>query len=164
MRNTTTRRPRENRTITVDFQNEATYCQLLGDGKTCVELVIAVVMALASPKPTVSPAKNSLMYFVSMGYIGHPVWGSHREEAKRGPPSGHRIPRNEGVMMSLLHPYATPGLSLIAGWCVIGATPRGQPRTPALILLHGCEGLRVRWMAVWWTFRWPFMGHPMPRQ
>jgi hypothetical protein len=114
MRNTT-RRPRENRTITVDFQNEATYCQLLGDGKTFVELVIAFVMALASPKPTVSPAKNSLMYFVSMGYIGHPVWGSHREEAKRGPPSGRRIPRNEGVMMSLLHPYATPGLSLSAG-------------------------------------------------
>jgi hypothetical protein len=45
MRNTT-RRPRENRTITVDFQNEATYCQLLGDGKAFVELVIAFVMAL----------------------------------------------------------------------------------------------------------------------
>ncbi len=27
------RQTRENRTITVDFQNEATYVQLLGDGK-----------------------------------------------------------------------------------------------------------------------------------
>ena len=30
---TTAHPTRENRTITVDFQNEATYCQLLGDGK-----------------------------------------------------------------------------------------------------------------------------------
>ena len=30
---------RENRTITVDFQNEATYFQLLGDGKAFVECV-----------------------------------------------------------------------------------------------------------------------------
>lgn len=30
---TTARQIRENRTITVDFQNEATYFQLLGNGK-----------------------------------------------------------------------------------------------------------------------------------
>ena len=29
---------RENRTITVDFQNETTYFQLLGDGKAFLEL------------------------------------------------------------------------------------------------------------------------------
>jgi hypothetical protein len=40
------RPPRENRTITVDFQNEATYFHLLGDGKAFVELVIAFVMSL----------------------------------------------------------------------------------------------------------------------
>jgi len=91
-------------------------------------------------KPTASPAKNSLVYFISIAYIGHPVWRSPPEEAKRGPPSGPRIPRNEGAMMSLLLPSATTGVSLIAGWCVIGATPRGQPRTPALMLPHGCEG------------------------
>src|SRR5262252_9496255 len=45
MRNTT-RRPRENRTITVDFQNEATYFQLLGDGKAFVECVIAFLLSL----------------------------------------------------------------------------------------------------------------------
>src|ERR1700756_4340579 len=37
---------RENRTITVDFQNETTYVQLLGDGKAFVECVLAFVMAL----------------------------------------------------------------------------------------------------------------------
>ena len=67
-------------------------------------------------------------------------------------------------MLSLLLSYATPGLSLIAGSCLIGATPRGQPRTPALMRPHGCEGLRVRRMTVLWTFRRPFRGRPVPRQ
>ena len=96
-------------------------------------------------RPTVSPAKNSLVYFLSIAYIDRPVWRSHPEEAKRRPPSGHRIPRNAGAMMSLLLPSATTRGSLIAGWCVIGAPPRGQPRTP-----------------VWWTFRRPCMGRPVP--
>src|ERR671931_1470757 len=43
---TTARPPRENRTITVDFQNEATYFQLLGDGKAFVECVLAFLLAL----------------------------------------------------------------------------------------------------------------------
>ena len=45
MRNAT-RQTRENRTITVDFQNEATYFQLLGDGKAFVECVLAFLLAL----------------------------------------------------------------------------------------------------------------------
>ena len=45
MRNTA-RRTRENRTITVDFQHAATYCQLLGDGKACVELVMAFILSI----------------------------------------------------------------------------------------------------------------------
>src|SRR5215831_14852653 len=45
MRNTT-RQTRENRTITVDFQNEATYFHLLGDGKAFRECVLAFVISL----------------------------------------------------------------------------------------------------------------------
>jgi hypothetical protein len=37
---------RANRTITVNFQNEATYFQLLGDGKAFVECVLAFVLSL----------------------------------------------------------------------------------------------------------------------
>ncbi len=37
---------RGNRTITVDFQNETTYFQLLGDGKAFVECVLAFLLAL----------------------------------------------------------------------------------------------------------------------
>jgi hypothetical protein len=40
------KRTRENRTITVDFHNEATYMQLLGDGKAFVECVLAFLLAL----------------------------------------------------------------------------------------------------------------------
>src|SRR5262252_2331694 len=45
MRNTT-RQTRENRTITVDFHNEASYLQLLGDGKAFVEFVLAFLLSL----------------------------------------------------------------------------------------------------------------------
>jgi hypothetical protein len=65
--------------------------------------------------------------------------------------------------MTLFFITPPPGLSRIAGWCVIGAPPRGQPRTPAMMLPPGCEGRRVRRMTVWWTFRRPFMGRPVPR-
>src|SRR6195256_4233203 len=37
---------RENRTITVDFQDETTYFQLLSDGKAFVELVLAFLLSL----------------------------------------------------------------------------------------------------------------------
>ncbi len=37
---------RENRTITVDFQNETTYFQLLGNGKAFLELVTACILSL----------------------------------------------------------------------------------------------------------------------
>jgi len=67
-----------------------------GRGTMLVAPTSPPIMArCSSPIPTVSPAKD---------YIDHPVWGSHPEEAKRGPPSGPRIPRNEGAMMALLLP------------------------------------------------------------
>src|SRR5438552_13647213 len=42
----TARQTRETRTITVDFQNEATYFELLGDGKAFVAFVIACILSL----------------------------------------------------------------------------------------------------------------------
>ena len=37
---------RQNRTITVDFHDESTYSQLLGDGKAFIELVLAFILSL----------------------------------------------------------------------------------------------------------------------
>jgi hypothetical protein len=43
------KQPRANRTLTVDFQNEATYFQLLGDGKAFREFVFAFLLSLSFP-------------------------------------------------------------------------------------------------------------------
>src|SRR5499427_7440065 len=43
---TAAKRTRENRTITVDFRDEATYYELLGDGKAFVECVLAFFLSL----------------------------------------------------------------------------------------------------------------------
>jgi hypothetical protein len=43
---TAAKRTRDNRTITVDFRDEATYVQLLGDGKAFVEFVFAFILSL----------------------------------------------------------------------------------------------------------------------
>src|SRR5215475_10018758 len=45
MRNIT-RQTRENRTITIDFQDETTYFQALGDGKAFLELVMAFILSI----------------------------------------------------------------------------------------------------------------------
>jgi hypothetical protein len=49
-------------------------------------------------------------------------------------------------------PVCATGLSLIARGGLIGAAPRGQPRTSAVTLRHGRNGLSARRMAVWYTF------------
>jgi hypothetical protein len=41
-----TKRTRENRTITIDFRDEATYFHLLGDGKAFLECVLAFMLSL----------------------------------------------------------------------------------------------------------------------
>ena len=40
------KRKRENRTLTVDFNSEATYHQLCQDGKAFIEFVIAFMMSI----------------------------------------------------------------------------------------------------------------------
>ena len=46
---------RQNRTITVDFHDEATYFQLLGDGKAFVEFVLPSSCPLAFNSSTRRP-------------------------------------------------------------------------------------------------------------
>ena len=67
-------------------------------------------------------------------------------------------------MVSYLLPCATTGLSRIAGWCIIGETPWGQPWTLGLTLPHVRDELRVLLMAVLRTFRRLSMGRPVPHQ
>ena len=66
--------------------------------------------------------------------------------------------------MALLLPYATTELSLITVCCLIGATPRGQPWTPAVTLPQERDGLSARRMAVLWTFREPSLCRHVHRE
>jgi hypothetical protein len=72
-------------------------------------------------------------------------------EKRRGGQASHHEACK--AMRPLLLPCAATGVSLLAVWCLSGATPRGQPWTPAVTLPQGCDGLRARWMTVLWTFR-----------
>ena len=65
---------------------------------------------------------------------------------------------------SFLLPCMVTGVSLLAVWCLSGATPRGQPWTTAVTLPHGHNGLSARRMAVVWTFREPSRCRPVHRE
>ena len=92
------------------------------------------------------------------------MWRGHGQEAKRGGPGGHRITRNCEAIGLFLLTCATTELSLIAVWCLSGATPRGQPWTPAVTLPHRRDGLSARRMAVFWTFREPSLCRHVHRE
>ena len=40
------KRPRQNRTLTVDFNNEATYHQLCDDGPCFIDFVVAFILSI----------------------------------------------------------------------------------------------------------------------
>jgi hypothetical protein len=42
----TAKAPRENRTITIDFQDESTYFELIHNGKAFIEFVVAFILSL----------------------------------------------------------------------------------------------------------------------
>ena len=79
---------------------------------------------------------------------------------------GGRAPHHEEceAIGSFLLPCAATGVSLLAVWCLIGATPRGQPWTPTVTLPQGCNGLSARRMAVLWTFREPSLCRHVRRE
>ena len=88
----------------------------------------------------------------------------HCYEAKIGEVGGHRIARNCEALGSFLLTCATTELSLIAMWCLSGATPWGQPWTSAVTLLHGRDGLSARRMAVLSTFCEPSLCRHVHRE
>ena len=90
---------------------------------------------------------------ISIGSDEHPVlarlWPGG--EKRRGGRASHHEAWE--ALGSFLRPCAATGVSLLAVWCLIGATPRGQSWTPAVTLPQGRDGLSARRMAVLWTFR-----------
>jgi hypothetical protein len=81
------------------------------------------------------------------------LWQGHGQEAKRGEAGRPRITRNLhheefAALGSFLLPCAAAGVSLLAVWCLNGATPWNQPWTPAVTRPQGRDGLSARRMAV----------------
>jgi hypothetical protein len=99
MRNTT-HQTRENRTITVDFHNEATYYQLLGDGKAFVEgcVFIETTPPTLVFQSSIQPCLVSPFFLQKQVSGGHEPWASRRiwpgdcvdSPGFRGTPSTHR--------------------------------------------------------------------------
>src|SRR5262245_51831117 len=61
-------------------------------------------------------------------------------------------------------PVCATGVSLSAIGCLLGATPRGQPWTSAVMLQLGRNGLCARGIAVLSTFRAPSLGREVHRE
>jgi hypothetical protein len=78
------------------------------------------------------------------------VWASRHEDLV-----------SDGVVAP---PVCDPRVVLLAMWCLLGATHRGQPWTPALTLPHGRDGLSVRLMAVLCTCSRPSRCRHVHRQ
>src|SRR6266571_2518905 len=98
--------------------------------------------------PTVSPSTIPLVYyhinsFQQASSVERPLPGGAKRTAGRA--SHHEEWCSDWVVSP---PVWTAGLSLIAVWGMSGATPRGQPWTPAVTLPHSRHGLSVRRMAV----------------
>src|SRR5439155_23024627 len=83
-------------------------------------------------------------------------------EKRRGGQASHHA-GCEAIRPFLL-PCAVTGVSLLAVWCLLGATPRGQPGTPAVTLPQGRNGLSAWRMAVLWTFREPSRCRHVPHE
>jgi hypothetical protein len=67
-------------------------------------------------------------------------------------------------MGSWLLTGSIPSLVLLSGWCLIGATHRGQPWTLSLRLPHMRDGLSALRMAVLCPFRRSSMGRYVHRE
>ena len=92
---------------------------------------------------------------------GGEAMARRRKEERRARASPHGECEALGAF---LLPCTATGVSLLAAWCLSGATLRGQPWTTAVTLPQGHDGLSARQMAVWWTFRARSLGRPVRRE
>ena len=88
------RQSRENRTITIDFQNEATYFQLLDDGQAFLECVLAFVLSMGfqlKHKATCHGGERLTRHshYVRFGWVGSPSGGYSARRVKRCSRSCH---------------------------------------------------------------------------
>src|SRR6516165_11960165 len=122
---TTARQTRDNRTITVDFQNEATSFRLLGDGKAFVECVRASLLSLGF----------QLSHKASCSGGGCLTRHSHYARMRRGGLTIWRMQCTSGKAVCTVLPHFVLRYRRMS--------PDGAPQ--ALIATHG--GLSLEWGA-----------------
>src|SRR5215470_3605931 len=106
MRNTA-RQTRANRTITIDFQNEATYVQLLGDGKAFLECVLAFLLALGFQLKHKATSNSNFGMQRVRGCQWTPIWlrclspqhegDRHDDPLRLRYPQGYLTPTNRSL-------------------------------------------------------------------
>jgi hypothetical protein len=81
-------RTRYNRTITADFHDEATYVQLLSDGKAFVECVLAFLLALGFQLAHKATCRGGCLtrhsHYVRVRLGGVTIWRVQCTTCKRG--------------------------------------------------------------------------------
>ena len=77
----------------------------------------------ADTSPTVCLSNVPLVYCHMKSFQRASPWGGPHKEAKRGPPYGPRLKRNDEALGLVFLTCATARLSQIAVWCILGATP-----------------------------------------
>src|SRR5262244_709657 len=104
----------------------------------------------------VCPSNNSASLLLYQSLLtSSELWRGQGQEAKRGEAGEPRTTRNVkrlGRFSSRVQPPGRP-CSRCCAWS--GQLLGGQPWIPAVTLLHGCDGLSTRRMAVLWTFLEP---------
>jgi len=70
-----TKQTRDNRTSPVDFRDEATYFQLLGDGKALLEGVLAFVLSLGLQRTHKATGARGRGHRLTTSQLGHILGG-----------------------------------------------------------------------------------------
>jgi hypothetical protein len=115
-------------------------------------------------KPTVCSSNFPLVYchinsLQRASNAERPLPGGEKRRGGRASP--HEALCSDEVVSP---PACATGLSLRAVWYLSGATPQGQPWTPAMTLSQGRDGLSAWWIAVLSTLRAPSVGHHVHRE
>ena len=132
---------RKNRTITVDFHNEATYDQLLDDTKAFVEFVLAFLLALGF----------QLLHKASCSEGGGLTRHSHYARVRLG-----------GLTIWRIQCTTCKAVFTVLPHCVLRyRTMRPEVARDALLATHG--GLSLEWCAVICTISpWPSIASCVP--
>src|SRR6266511_2186507 len=134
------KQPRANRTITVDFQNEATYFQLLGDGKAFLECVVAFLLSICFQLTHKATCHGGRCLTRHSHYVLYPSgWGDHLADTVYDVQSGIHGPPPFRPPLSSDATRGGPRCPVSDAW----RAQFGTVRSPLPYLSHGALSPRL---------------------